>query len=565
MPAQEEDDSLQSSTAIPREGFGDLDADEGTVTAPDGRLSEDKVRQGSDLNDATRPDSFYRGGRLVSSDGEPAAIVGGGRGLKSSWKARRRARPPTAPGGGGGRDDGIAAFPWRDRSGEREQGRGVDSPPPLEEGWADADDAVYISPAGSPERSGSQGSSHGLFGGGGARRSSGRRSRRVATGPAPLLNRIQQAIQQRLDGTAATAVPSSRQPKHLSTTRGIGRGTRSTAGKGSAAADSSDGGGTGSGGGGMTARGRDSDTLDPLLPPPSSSLPPSCSSRGSGEGAQARGHQSPRRWSGGEGRERVDRLSSSGGKIGSAYDGASEEHALEWPSLLGALGTGAPSPPPPDLNGGNDPLQSQAAATAAAAAAAVAADAHARLAGAQQEELPRVRRDIAEAAATTVITSAARSRPLSASPPRGDPYLLRRIPSPRTPRPLPPAPPPPPIATTATFVPPDTQLSPPPPPGICRGVGVEVASRLRERAWFTGTRAWGESGVGSERRRGMSLAEGFEPDAVGSLFPLDMTMQVRQPSGSVRSAEFYLRGVCCGRTVVFFSGGERGILCGRSV
>ncbi|CAM9221408.1 unnamed protein product [Scytosiphon promiscuus] len=56
-------------------------------------------------------------------------------------------------------------------------------------------------------------------------------------------------------------------------------------------------------------------------------------------------------------------------------------------------------------------------------------------------------------------------------------------------------------------------------------MGVEVAPRLRERAWLTGTRAWGGSGLGSERRRGITLAEGFEPDAVGSLFPLNMTLQ----------------------------------------
>ncbi|CAM9779152.1 unnamed protein product, partial [Hapterophycus canaliculatus] len=538
VPARE--DSLQFSAAVPREGFGGLDADRNRSTATAGGRAEDKVRHESESG-ASRLDSSYR--ILLGSSGESAGavLVGGGRGLKSSWKARRGARPPpSVPGGGDGNEEG-SIFTGRDSGGESAR-RDAGVPRPLEGGSAEADDEMYISPAGSPERSASQGFGQGLFAGNVVARRWSReapeQSGQRSAGQAPLLNRIQQAIQQRLDGTAAAAASAvtsssrSRQPKHLSTTRGIGRGARSAA-KVPVEAESGDGGGGGggvgsSGAGGVPTRRRGSDAPDPLLPPPPSSLPPSCSSRARGGGgghAQGKrgGYQSPQRWADGEGQDRLDRLSwsSSVGKGGNE-GGASEEYALEWPSLLGALGSRAPSPPPPGLTGGSDALQSRAAIAAAAAAA------HAGLANDHGAVSPRVRRDIAEAAATTV-TSAARSSPLSASPSRA-PFLLRRIPSPISPRPLPPPPPPPPVPTAAAaFVPSEPPPSllppPPPPPGICRGVGVEVPPRLRERAWFTGTRVWGESGVSSERRRGMALAEGFEPDAVGSLFPLDMTLQ----------------------------------------
>ncbi|CAM9221484.1 unnamed protein product, partial [Scytosiphon promiscuus] len=425
VPARE--DSLQPSTAVPREGFGGLRADRGSFTATEDRRGGDNARH-EHGDDAVRPGSSYRS--LLGSGGDHAgaAIAGGGRGLKSSWKARRGSRTPPSAAGGGYAEKNGSDLPWRGRSRDsarRGGGGGDGAPPRLERASSEADGAMYISPAGSPERGVFQGSGHGLFGGGGGaafRRGSREepgRSGRTSTAQAPLLNRIQQAIQQRLDGTAAAASAATsalrtRQPKHLSTTRGIGRGTRSAAGSGSVAPDSRDGGGgasTVSEGGQLPyARARDSDALDPLLPPPSSSLPPSVSSRGrrrgGGGGARAQGqgggNQSQQHWAGGEAQERVDRLSwSSSVGNGGNEDGVFDEQALEWPSLLGALGSRAPSPPPLLLPGGSDPPYSQAATTAAAATAAAASAAAActGLVSDQQEELPRVRRDIAEAAA----------------------------------------------------------------------------------------------------------------------------------------------------------------------
>lgn len=151
--------------------------------------------------------------------------------------------------------------------------------------------------------------------------------------------------------------------------------------------------------------------IDVLLPPPSASTP-SLSPRFNGDReAEARDE---RVWSGGAGRGLDDAASS----------------ALEWPSLLGAMGSRAPRSPTPSTLAGEDP----------------------------------------------------------------DPKtcLQERVQS---------------------------------LPGTCRGVGVEGRERLRDRAWLTGRRAWECLGRRSGRKR-RELGEGFCGDAVGSLFPLDMVLQV---------------------------------------
>lgn len=76
-------------------------------------------------------------------------------------------------------------------------------------------------------------------------------------------------------------------------------------------------------------------------------------------------------------------------------------------------------------------------------------------------------------------------------------------------------------------------------PGTCRGMDVEVRERLRDRAWLTGRRAWECLGKRGGRKK-RELGEGFRGDAVGSMFPLDMVLQVGE-GVSLPVMRFYLR------------------------
>lgn len=436
------------------------------------------------------------------------------------------------------------------------------------------EDGIYISPPGSPEINEQYLHNRGGFGGSTAAETVSSRvggEPRPLLAQPPLLNRVRQVVKERLiaDGgggtppstsariagwlqpgrqaarTAATTLRyfSSRtdrdqQQSQVSRTRDEGGGgTRSPAPEKKveeiATGDEMR---TSPSRGGIPAWGHKSDKRDPLLAFPSSSLPPSSSRRGRGDGVvgsrvqapdQCGQQQSPQLPGAEWPEHRQGRSRSLGAAPPEAAEGGGrgdDGETEEWPSLLGAIGSKTPSAP-----GLSSPSLAVRALSSPFSRPVPAPTAAATSFGSPVDERgdltasARVRRETADAAATAV-TSATEpgNQALAASPRPLSPFLLRgtnsALPQPRPPPPLPLPPP-----ALGNHV----SLGPPPPlPGTCRGVGVEVRARLRERAMFTGTREWGESGHSPGGRRGQALGQGFEPDAVGSMFPLSMALQV---------------------------------------
>lgn len=529
----------QPLTAVPREGFG---AGEEVSAFALAELRQ-VVREGEG-NTPARPQqqSWHLGhpgpadGVVAGAAGAAVAVVVGSGGLKSSWKARQQLV------GASGADRDGSVFPSQEVGEEDalDYGHGT----PHDDLSVVTDGGMYISPAESPEPP----YSPGLFG-------SGSTAVQVVSGVA---DRIQQAIKQRLvadgggegrggggvspsakrlagwlqsgwrtasSGGTAAASPSSgahrNRRRRQWTTGGGGGATESSTGQGAVA-----GGGIGGGGQprssprrGVPAWGHASEKLDPLLPPPLSALPPASSSHrgrgyavasgggGDGSGSLRRQHREPQREGreGRAGRSRSREARTAAPEAGDGGGSKSEEHSLEWPSLLGALGSRAP--PPTARSDSSQHSRAAAAAAAPVSFAGTPGDNDRDDGGAA-----RIRRETAEATATAVATGA-EDGTLSSSPPRS-PFLFRGT-SPTRSLSAPARPP----AAAAPLVSSDP---PPPPPGTCWGVGVEVAPRLRERGWLTGTRGWGESG----QRRGRELAQGFQPDSVGSMFSLDTSLQV---------------------------------------
>lgn len=274
---------------------------------------------------------------------------------------------------------------------------------------------------------------------------------------------------------------------------------------------------------------RSKDVLDPLLRPPTSPLPPTPSSANDTSrffGRISHGWReevNPRDSAGileqGDGRPcDFDRVGAparvAGGDESPSFhdDGAS---ALEWPSLLGAIGSKTPRlptppPPPPPLQ---VPPSYQEVVTPGSSVpinAFGADDALGECARAGGGEAAT------ELVVATAVTTNVKEMPLSVSPPRSS--FLREAPS-ISQSTL--AEQPPPMQATVYF-------ATAPLPGTCRREGVEVGHRLRERAWLLGTRSWGEpKQEDSGRRHGQKLGGTFERDSVGSMFPLDMVLQVQ--------------------------------------
>ena len=554
-----------ATTTSPREGFDDVGAKDGDEDASVVAARGDGDQERAKADGIDRPDSSYWGS--LGSGDETGTVT-----LRSSWKPRKEGSRP------GGSDVMRAGFSSRRQDAE---GGDLDEPERDTPLSLEADDGMYISPPGSPVNDESYQSSPDHVGGGtsvfpasGPPEGSGAQAQPVPGQPPPLLNRMRQAVQQRLavDGTGGGVASSS--TKRLATwlhpvTGRLGAGAAAALSSFSSRADGvqsqkqasgahgdvrnagrsageepvNKGGGGARGHArrgssrpwGVPAWGNESDKLDPLLPLPSSTLPPSYSSRGhervAGDSARAQGksgsHESPPTANGdplqGNRRRRSRSLGAAPPEAvsGGGDESRPEDPALEWPSLLGAIGSKTPrSPPPPSLSARafSSPFSRGAAGAVAAAAAAPFSTA---AGDGQDGTSSRIRLEMAEASAAAVMSAAAASgnQTPSASPPRS-PFLLRDAGGASSS----PSPPPPPPVPAAVF----SSAPPPPLPGTCWGVGVEVRSRLRDRGWLTGTRGWGESGRALGERRTRDLGEGFEPDVVGSLFPLNMALQVRK-------------------------------------
>lgn len=271
--------------------------------------------------------------------------------------------------------------------------------------------------------------------------------------------------------------------------------------------------------GGVPAWGPGSlDEADALLPPPASTLPPrllwpesrrrdeagvSKTRDGTGGSVGSGWRAEDSRWSkpstGTANEGDVGKGSGGGGGGGHAGDGGrggvsdpaspTDPAALEWPSLLGAMGSKTPASPSPPLSPSPSACEpSPSLPPGSPTTPADAADAS------DPSGYRRRREGSTEAVPTPPATPAAHQ---SFSSPRSTPVV------------------------------PSSALPPPSLPPTCYGVGVEVAGRLRERAWLAGKRSWedeepGRGGGG----RGRRLGHGFDPESVGGVFPLDMVLQV---------------------------------------
>lgn len=550
---------LVSATApAPRDGFDDLGAGEssaGVVILGErsggnrGQKEEDRIAQL----------------RLPNRSG-----LGSGPPIVSSWKPLRN--PNLRMAGSG--ETGADGSPFRpqeiNQDNTVEPGRHSPLPP---------EDRIYISPPMSPENFEQYLHSRDGFGGSTAAETVFGRAK-DEPGPSvaqpPLLNRVQQAVmlQFMADGDSAPPSTSARIAGWLQPGRQAARTAASTLSYFSSRADrdqqqsqvpgtSAEGGGGNTSSaveevdaevevhddrtsretrsspsrGGVPAWGHKSDKRDPLLAFPSSALPPSSSLQNRGDGAvgkrvrapdQCGERQSPQ-LSGAEWPEHRQGRSRS---LGTAppetveAPGGSDSEPEEWPSLLGAIGSKTPSAPGPALpslgvRGLSSPFSQPVPAPTAAATSFSSFSVDRRDDFAASARLCRATTE----AATTAVTPATAQglQALSVSPFRLSPFSCRGNNSALPPPPSPPPPlplPPPALGALVSSGP------PPPLPGTCSGVGVEVRARLRERALFTGTREWGESGRVPGGRRGQAPGEGFEPDAVGSLFPLSMALQV---------------------------------------
>lgn len=270
------------------------------------------------------------------------------------------------------------------------------------------------------------------------------------------------------------------------------------------------------------------DGPDSLLPPPPSMLPPPLVNGGeiTGGGAtQGQRADQPPRGGGSGGSDSpsgaihnlgvvatTPGVSGRQGDEGGGLDDVAA--ALEWPSLLGAMGAKAPrvrTPPRPSRSVRDIPPSSPAPTPTRPVDVAGSAW--------SDDEFERVRQEVAKASGVGVTTKLETTGPPS-SPPMSP--FLQALPSSLSAlvplSALSPLPPPKPRTTPFS--------APPPFPGTCRGEGVEVAERLRERGWLMGTRVWGKSRLSGELGRGRVPGDGFDADAVGSLFPLEMALQV---------------------------------------
>ena len=363
--------------------------------------------------------------------------------------------------------------------------------------------------------------------------------------PVLLLGRLQQAIKQRLTPERGEeSVSSSMTKDSAGTLRPIRRGSATagadhhrhrgetsrakgphsspakTRGEAQARAKRSRG---------LPAWGEQSqDGPDSLLPPPPSTLPPPLVNggeiTGSGAAKGSRVEASPRGvGSGGSDSPNgvnqsvwgVVATSGIAGRQGDENDDFDDvAAALEWPSLLGAMGAKAPhvpTPPRPSLSVRDIPPSSPAPAPTRPADVAGSAW--------SDDEFARVRQEVAKASGAGVTTKSQKTGP-PGSPPMS-PFLQALPTSLSALVPLSALSPlPPPNPSTTPF------SAPPPLPGTCRGEGVEVAERLRERGWLMGTRVWGKSRHSGELGQGRVPGDGFDADAVGSLFPLEMALQV---------------------------------------
>ena len=556
-----------SATApTPREGFEDLDAEEGDVGVVVSGERRDRGPRPDEEDHPAQPRSANRSG------------LGSGAPLVSTFEPVRSANVCTAGGGGTYDDCSPVRARKKNRDNVVELGRHIPLPP---------EHGMYISPPMSPDNFEQHLSSRAGFDGGTAAETV---SGQAEGGPRPsvtqsaLLNRVRRAVKQHLiaEGGDAPSSTSARIAGWLQPGRQAARTAASTLSYFSSRADRnqeqsqvSGAREEGSGAtrspaaetaevdvdsgrtsretkispsrGGVPAWGHKSDKRDPLLAYPLSTLPPStsCSSRGDGLVSdrvrapdQHAEQQSPQLSGAEEPGHRLGRSRSLGAAPPESIEGqggGDDSEPEEWPSLLGAIGSKTPSAPDPALpslavRALSSPFSRAAPAPTSAAAASFPVDEHGDFAAST-----RVRRETAEAAATAV-TSATKSgsQAPSASPSRLSPFFLRGTSSALLPPPLSPPPPlplpPPALGALVSSGP------PPPLPGTCRGIGVEVRARLRDRALFTGTREWGESARIPGEKRGQVPGEGFEPDAVGSLFPLSMALQVSRTGLTFRAA-----------------------------
>lgn len=253
------------------------------------------------------------------------------------------------------------------------------------------------------------------------------------------------------------------------------------------------------------------DIDDPLLPPPVSTLPPRLSSH-SGEEADGgtKGTAKARLRKGIGKSQKPEVASAASGREGGRHeDGNAVDDAtavLEWPALLGAMGSKAPRSPDSRI-----PLV-QSEPLACRPESVASSPAHTAIRDTIKSE-PESVGGMTAAVAASAATNGEKAAVLS-SPPRSPFQWATRG---RQLSAIPPLPLPPPLQKHGVAVAP----SPPSLPGTCKGVGVEIASRLRERAWHTGARAW------ETRQEGWSsTGDDFDADTVGSLFPLKMVMQV---------------------------------------
>lgn len=284
------------------------------------------------------------------------------------------------------------------------------------------------------------------------------------------------------------------------------------------------------------------DEADVLLPAPTSTLPPRCRHRSrrrdereaartrdgiGGVGAGWRAEEI--RWRNGSQSTIADGsgargIHSGAGKGGIDAESLQDGGGLEWPSLLGAMGSRTPMSPqstaspvlssttrelsPPPLS------SSPEGASLVVMTAGTGASSHLS------------RRDASAGMSLgSGVTAAGQGH---FSPPQS-PHI-----HPLT------VPPHPPLLALSSASATMRQL-----PSTCYGVGVEVPRRLQDRAWLVGTRSWGdgEPGHSQDGRPRRILGHGFEAQSVGALFPLGMVLQVGQ---GLRRVIFLIRRVAVG-------------------
>lgn len=232
-------------------------------------------------------------------------------------------------------------------------------------------------------------------------------------------------------------------------------------------------------------------------------------------------------------------------------EAAADDPTLEWPSLLGAIGSKAPQSPSRPfaaarLEGhGVSPPRSPSVAASATPPPSLLFPLGGSVgigSSGGGGGLGALIGGVAPAAMTATHAShdfCSSPRPRPRSPYEGGSSAMKSRVPPRVITPFP-----------SSFH--RSTLFPPSLPATCEGVGVEVAERLRERAWLAGTRTWAVAGSGDvvsgqqeegaggggareKDRRERTLGQRFNREAVGALFPLGMVLQVGWVDG----------GYCC--------------------